>query len=89
MSCEALVSDLSLPLVKYSWRVQTMRLGMSPPRAEAGRESWKLCKQYLIAHLGEGLKVCEMSLALEGSNIIFGEPEEGILQRALEFKGRY
>lgn len=62
---------------------------MSPLRAEEGREHKQLCKQYLEAHLGEGLKIGEMSLALESSNIILGEPEEGVLQRAIEFRGRH
>lgn len=39
MSSSDLVSNLSLPLVKLSWK---LRLGVSPPRAEEGREHWEL-----------------------------------------------
>lgn len=43
--------------VQLGRRVQVMSLGMPPTRAEEGRELWKLCRQHLAAHLGEGLEI--------------------------------
>lgn len=65
-----------------------MRLGMPPTGDEEGRGHWKLCSQHLAAHLGEGLKIWEMRLALADSSIIFGDAEEKALRKAIELKGR-